>query len=111
MNKILLITLLIPFPASAAETEYTLIIKDQQFKPNQITILTGEKIKLEIDNQDNEPVEFESAEISREVLVAGHGKTSIFVGPLDPGSYRFLNDFNHHMEGTIVVRPKPVKSY
>ena len=109
MKRFLLPTLLIPFAAFAAEGEYTITIKEQQFKPAGITIPTGAKVKLTIDNQDEVPVEFESAEISREAIVPPHKKATIFIGPLEQGSYRFLNDFNHHMEGTILVKPVAAK--
>jgi hypothetical protein len=113
MKKIVLIAMLIPFAAIAGESEYKaeykLVVKDQQFQPVEITMLPGIKIKLEIENQDDTPFEFESADISREAIVSGHSKTSIYIGPLEPGSYRFLNDFNHHIEGTIVVKSTPAK--
>ena len=35
----------------------------------------------------------------------GMAKSTIFIGPLDPGSYQFFNDFNHDMQGTIVAKP------
>lgn len=54
-------------------------------------------------------MEFESTDMSREVIVPAHAQTTIFIGPLDPGSYRFLNDFNHQMEGTVVVKLDPNK--
>lgn len=109
MKRILFITLLLPFSANAIDTEYTLVIKDQHFQPAELSVPSGKKIRLEISNQDDTPMEFESTDMSREVIVPAHGKTTIFIGPLDPGSYRFLNDFNHQMEGTVVVKLDPNK--
>lgn len=109
MKRLMCIVLLMPLIAIASDTEYSLAIKDQHFQPTEISIPPGKKIKLDISNQDDTPVEFESADMSREVIVPAHSKVTIFIGPLDPGSYRFLNDFNHQMEGTVVVKAAPNK--
>ena len=83
--------------------DYTLTIKDNLFQPSQLAIPAGKKVKLLIRNQDGLPVEFESSDLSREVIVPGHGEVTIYLGPIDSGSYQFFNDFNHNMQGSIVV--------
>ncbi len=103
MKKLLCISLLFPFFANAADTDYSLTVKDQRFQPNELIVMPGKKVKLIIYNQDAMPIEFESTDLSREVVVPGHGEVAIYVGPLDSGSYQFFNDFNHDMKGSIVV--------
>ncbi|MGA9665325.1 MAG: cupredoxin domain-containing protein [Gallionella sp.] len=80
-------------------------IHEKQFEPNQLSIPAGVKVKLVIRNQEGIPAEFESSDLSREIIVPGNGEVTIFIGPLDPGSYQFFNDFNHEMQGTIVAKP------
>ncbi len=104
MKKLLLISLLLPPGTWAADADTTLTIKDHHFQPSVLTIPSGKKVKLVVNNQDGLPVEFESTDLSREVIVAGHGEVTIFVGPLEPGTYQFFNDFNHDMQGSIVVK-------
>jgi plastocyanin len=106
---LLLVSLLFPLVALAADSDFALVIKDHHYLPSELTIPSGIKIKLTVENQDAIPVEFESSDLSREVIVRGHGKATIFVGPLDPGNYQFFNDFNHEMQGTIVVKPSANK--
>jgi len=109
MKQLFFITLLLPFSAVAIDNEYMLVIKDQHFQPTELNIPSGKKVKLEISNQNDTPAEFESADMSREVIVPAHSKATIYLGPLEPGSYRFLNDFNHQMEGAVVVKAVPNK--
>jgi plastocyanin len=104
MKRLLLISALIfPLGALAAEPDYSLTIKDHLFQPAQFSIPAGKKVKLIIRNQDNLPVEFESSDLSREVIVPGHGEVTIYLGPIDSGTYQFFNDFNHAMQGSVVV--------
>ncbi len=101
------LTLLVGAPLLAqAETVQTITIHDKQFDPRETSIPTDTKVKLIIKNQDSFPVEFESRELSREVIVPAHGEISVFVGPLENGRYPFFNDFNHNMTGTIVAAPE-----
>ncbi len=94
----------IPGFAFAADP-LVLAIHDNQFEPKQLALPAGVKVKLVIRNLDGIPAEFESSDLSREVIVRGHGEVTIYIGPLDPGNYQFFNDFNHEMQGTIVVQP------
>jgi hypothetical protein len=95
----------IPGFAFADDSLPAVAIHGNQFEPKQLTIPQGVKHKLVIQNFDSVPVEFESYDLSREVIVPGHGEVTIFVGPLEPGNYLFFNDFNHEMQGTIIVKP------
>jgi hypothetical protein len=96
--------LVMPGSAFAADP-LLLSIHDSRFEPELLAIPAGVKLKLVIRNPGDLPIEFESTDLSREVIVRGHGETTIFIGPLDPGSYRFFNDFNREMQGTIVAKP------
>jgi hypothetical protein len=90
---------------AADESAAILVIDHQQFAPNKLIISATTKTKIVIRNQDAMPAEFESYDLSREIVVPGHGEVTIFVGPLEPGNYQFFNDFNHDMQGSVVVKP------
>ena len=92
-------------PLAALANDTLLSIHDKQFEPNLLSLPSGTKHKLVIRNLDAMPAEFESTDLSREIVVPGHGEVTIYVGPLDPGRYQFFNDFNHEMQGTIVAVP------
>ncbi len=78
-------------------------IKAQAFAPQEISVPAGVKVQLIIKNDDDLPAEFESYDLSREIVVPAHGQVKVFVGPLDAGRYRFFNDFHQESEGWVVV--------
>ncbi|MDO8206873.1 MAG: cupredoxin domain-containing protein [Gallionella sp.] len=105
MKKFFLITLLFPFAVLAADTDYTLVIKDHRFQPNELTVPSGKKLTLLIENQDATPEEFESHALNREKMIAAGGSVKLYIGPLDSGSYTFGGEFHEATaKGTIIVR-------
>ena len=90
-------------PAEAAAPVYTLIIKAQGFQPQELSIPADTQVQLIISNQDDLPAEFESDDLSREIVVPAHGQVKVYIGPLDPGRYRFFNDFHPSSQGWVVV--------
>lgn len=90
-----------PVWADTPTTELT--IRNQQFTVQELSVPANVKIKLLITNQDSLPAEFESYDLSREVVVPGHSSVTVYIGPLDPGRYNFFNDFNHAAQGWVVV--------
>lgn len=105
MKYLAQIFLLLPLVASAADADYTLIIKDHRFQPTELTIPSGKKIKLLIENRDASPEEFDSHALNREKVIAGHGTATIYIGPLSPGRYTFTGEFHAATaQGTIVAK-------
>jgi hypothetical protein len=93
-------------PAGAAETpEFTLVIKNHRFEPSELAVPAGRKLKLIVDNQDPTPEEFESHSLKREKVIKGGSKASIYVGPLEPGTYDFFGEYHESTaKGRIVAR-------
>jgi len=80
--------------AVAAEPEFALTIRDHRFTPAEIRIPANQKVRLVVDNQDATPEEFDSHALNREKVIPGGSKAVIFVGPLAPGRYPFMGEFN-----------------
>ena len=91
--------------ANSAETGQVLVIRANQFQPAQIDVPQGVKVKLTIRNEALLPAEFESYDLSREIVVAPGGQATLFIGPLKPGRYEFFNDFDRSMKGVVVAKP------
>ena len=107
MSRLLPLALLLfvaSTPALAADDEFKLVIESHKFDPAEITVPAGKKIKLIIENRDATPEEFESHALNREKVIAGKSTATIFIGPLKPGRYPFVGEYNEATaKGTIVV--------
>jgi hypothetical protein len=79
---------------AAGEPEFALTLRDHKFTPAEITVPAGVKVKLVVDNQDAGPEEFDSHALNREKVIPGKSKATIFIGPLAPGRYPFIGEFN-----------------
>lgn len=89
--------------AFAATPSLQLTIKNRVFAQTNLSIPANTKVKLIVKNEDSIPAEFESTDLSREVIVPGHSSIVVYIGPLPPGKYNFFNDFNHAAQGWVVV--------
>ena len=93
-------------PALAqAGAEYTIAIENHRFIPEVVEVPAGERVKLVIDNRDSTPEEFESHSLRREKVVAGNSQITIWVGPLEPGEYRFFGEFHEDTtQGKLIAK-------
>lgn len=98
-----LMLLLAPTLAVAADADFTLTIRDHRFTPPELTVPAGKKIRLLIDNQDATPEEFESHELNREKVIPGKAKLPVFIGPLKPGRYPYVGEFNAKTAHGVIV--------
>jgi hypothetical protein len=90
-------------PASAAGDEYRLAIQDHRFQPVEVVVPAGKKVKLVIENRDATPEEFESHALNREKVIAGKATATIFIGPLKPGRYTFVGEYNEPTAQGVIV--------
>ena len=91
--------------ASAADDEFKLVIQDHKFQPAELAVPAGKKVRLIVENRDPTPEEFESHTLNREKVIAGKSTATIFIGPLKPGRYPFVGEYNEKTaQGVIVVQ-------
>jgi len=88
----------------AAEPEFAIAIKDHHFVPDVVTAPAGQKLKFVVKNEDATSSEFESTDFHREKLVQPGHEITVFVGPLDAGTYEFFDDFHPETRGRLVVK-------
>jgi plastocyanin len=94
-----------PHSASAQEQSVELTIKDHRFEPARIEIPANTKVKLVIKNADASPEEFEMNNPKREKVIKGGQQGELTIGPLKPGTYDFVGEFNPKTaRGQIVVK-------
>lgn len=105
MKFLCVVLLLTPLVGFAAEADFILVIKDHKFEPTELLVPAGEKVKLFVVNKDTSPEEFESYTLNREKVVAGNSTIKIYIGPLKPGRYPFMGEFNQATaQGVIVAK-------
>ncbi len=92
-------------PTNAVLSPNTIVIKNHQFEPLQLTVPSGQKIQLIVDNQDPTAEEFESFDLDREQVVGGRHQITVFIGPLKPGTYKYWGDYHEDTtKGTIIAQ-------
>jgi plastocyanin len=98
------LTGIVAAPAVADDPVVTITLKDHQFVPSEVPVPAGVKVKLLVKNEQQATAEFESNSLHREKIVNGGGEITVFVGPLDPGSYEFFDDFHGATRGHLVAK-------
>ena len=92
-------------PALAQDVpSFSISLKNNQFVPTEVQIPAGAKVKLIVRNDNSTPSEFESTQFHREKVVGPGQEITVFVGPLDPGSYEFFDDFHPETRGHLIVK-------
>ena len=91
-------------PALADDPSFLIVLKNNQFVPSEVQIPAGVKVKLVVRNDNPTASEFESTQFHREKLVTPGQEITVFVGPLDPGSYEFFDDLHPETRGHLVVK-------
>jgi plastocyanin len=91
--------------ARAADDAITLTIKDHRFVPAQLEVPAGKKLNLLVKNLDATPEEFESGDLKREKVIPGKGQATISIGPLKPGTYKFVGEYHESTaQGQLVAK-------
>lgn len=88
---------------AADAPQFSLTIRDHRFTPAEIRVPANVKVRLVVDNQDAAPEEFDSHALNREKVIPGKSKATIFIGPLAPGRYPFIGEFNAATAQGVVI--------
>ena len=88
---------------AAGETEYSLAIENHRFTPERLEIPAGKKVKVTVENKDATPEEFESGALRIEKVIPGKSRGVVFIGPLKPGEYPFVGEYNEKTAKGVVV--------
>lgn len=93
-----------PVLSAYAMEVFTLTLKDHRFVPTELHVPANERFRIEVENHDPTPAEFESTDLRVEKIIVGGGKITVFAGPLKPGTYKFFDDYHPDAaKGTITV--------
>lgn len=89
--------------AVAADPEVLLVIRGHRFEPAELKVPANQRIRLIVHNQDNSAEEFESHSLNREKVIPAQAKVTIFIGPLKPGRYAFVGEYNEATAKGVVI--------
>ncbi len=102
---LLLVPLLAAGTPARADDLPTLVFRNHRFEPARIDVPAHTKFKLMVKNTDDTADEFESTDLNREKLVAPGQTITVFLGPLDPGEYKFFGDFHQDTaQGVLIAK-------
>lgn len=101
---VLLLLVTVAVPALADDPTVTISLKDHQFVPSEVPVPAGVKVKLLLKNDQTVTAEFESTSLHREKIVEPGATITVYVGPLDPGSYEFFDDFHSQARGHLIAK-------
>ena len=105
LNLVSLLGLLATVPAAAQDLSFTLTIRDHKFDPQELSVPSGKKFKLIVRNLDATAEEFESRDLKREKVIPGKSDATLTLGPLKPGTYRFVGEFHEKTaKGSIIAK-------
>ncbi len=98
------LALIVAAPAAQAEdAPIRLEFRDHRFVPDRLIVPARQKFRLLVTNSDATADEFESTELNREKLVPPGQTVTIFLGPLQPGEYKFFGDFHQDTAKGVMV--------
>jgi len=83
---------------------FQLEMNDGKLNPARIDVPAGKKIKIEIHNTGKSPVEFESMQLRKEKVLAPGASSFVVIAPMQPGEYKFFDDFHSTAQGVIVAK-------
>jgi Cupredoxin-like domain len=89
--------------AAAWADDYVLTIKDHRFSPAEIKVPANQRVTITVINEDATPEEFESNPMKVEKVIAGKSKGVVRIGPLKPGRYPFIGEYNEATAKGVVI--------
>lgn len=109
LKKLFLILLTFVSVAVAVAAEelptFKLYCNNGVFNPQKLEVPAGKKIRIDIYNTGTEAIEFESRQLRKEKALSPGSSSFVVIFPLDPGEYKFFDDFHIQIgQGSIVAK-------
>jgi hypothetical protein len=89
--------------AQAFAQEFNLVIRNHKFEPQELRVPAGKRVSIYVANEDPTPEEFDSATLKVEKVIPGKSKGLVRIGPLAPGRYEFIGEFNADTAKGVVI--------
>ncbi|MEA2760098.1 MAG: hypothetical protein QOH65_2711 [Methylobacteriaceae bacterium] len=89
---------------AAEEPTFAIEFKDGTVTPTRIEVPAKTRFRLELKNSGKTAAEFESNEMKKEKVLAPGTTSSLIIRTLDPGEYKFFDDFHQQARGVLVAK-------
>jgi hypothetical protein len=89
--------------AAVAADDITITIKDHKFTPAEVRIPASKRMSIVVVNDDPTPEEFESLPMKIEKIIPGNSKALVRFGPIAPGRYDFIGEFNQATAKGVMI--------
>ena len=93
-----------PIAHAADLPTFQLEMADGKLIPPRIEVPAGKRVKIEVRNTGKGAVEFESVQLRKEKVLAPGADSFVVIAPLEPGEYKFFDDFHQQAQGVIVAK-------
>jgi hypothetical protein len=75
------------------------------FTPRVLQVPAGKKFRIDISNTGTQAIEFESKQLRKEKALSPGASSFVVIYPLDPGEYKFFDDFHLQQgQGSIIAK-------
>jgi len=81
-----------------------IVVKNKRFEPTEIRGPANRPLSIEVKNLDAAPIEFESASLRVEKVIAPGAVGTVNIRPLAPGRYEFFDDFHPNTRGALTIQ-------
>lgn len=100
-----LTVLLLRAAPTLAEEEpvFRIEFRDGVVTPLRLEVPAKRRIRLELHNLGTTPAEFESRELRKEKVIAPGARSILVIRRLDPGEYRFFDDFHPDAPAAVLL--------
>lgn len=86
---------------------FVIDLKDGAITPPSLEVPANAQFTLELRNSGSSPAEFESIELRKEKVLGPGANSFIVIRRLDPGEYRFFDDFHPGMPPATLIAREP----
>jgi hypothetical protein len=88
---------------SADDLVFEMEMKDGAINPQRLEVPAKTRFKIIIKNTGSKPAEFESYELRKEEVVPAGGTGRLIIRSLDPGEYKFYDEFQPDAPPAVIV--------
>jgi hypothetical protein len=88
---------------AADEPTFAIEFEDGKMTPLRLDVPANTRFKISLTNKGKTPAEFESNELRLEKVLAAGSASTLVIRTLDPGEYKFFDDFHPDAPQAVLV--------